>query len=156
LVETCLGGCTLLRRKIIETLLVDAGYDAGLTDAAFDVFYRARSEVVLYPGTHEVLTALAQRFTLTVITNGNADLALIGLDDRFDSYQRASIDNKPKPHASMFERCMQDYAIPATALAHIGDNPVTDVGGAQAVGARTVWFNQAKLAWPDEQPRADV
>jgi len=137
---------TLLRHKMIEGLLVDAGYEATLADTAFDVFYKARSRVTLYPGTAEVLDALGKHYQLAVITNGNADLNLIGLADRFQHIQRASIENPPKPDSSMFRRCLEEFDIPANALAHIGDNAATDVGGGQSVGARTIWFNQAGLA----------
>ncbi len=151
---------TLLRRKIIEYSLLDAGYSADLSGAAFEVFYHARSDVVLYKGTHQVLAELGKRYELAVITNGNADLSLIGLADYFQYFQRASVDNAPKPNAQMFNACLEAFSISPTELAHIGDNIETDVAGAQRVGARTVWFNQVGVAWPDTAPeapaRADV
>lgn len=149
---------TLLRHKMIELSLVDAGYSSDLADEGFDVFYRARSEVVLYENTVNVLDALGAQFKMAVITNGNADLTMIGLDDKFEHIQRASIDNAPKPHPQMFLTCIEHFGIEPSALAHIGDNIVTDVQGAQAVGARTVWYNQAGQTWPDTEkgPSATV
>lgn len=146
---------TLLRRKIIEHTLQDAGYDVGLTDTAFEVFYRARSEVVLYERTHDVLEQLGKHYSLAVITNGNADLSLIGLDDYFQHIQRASIDNAPKPEAHMFDACLKAFDILPSELAHIGDNIETDVGGAANIGARTVWYNQANMQWPESVPVDD-
>ena len=139
---------TLLRRKMIEFALVESGYSADLTDAAFDAFYRARSDVVLYANTHQVLEKLSQRFQLAVITNGNADLSLIGLADYFQHIQRASIDRAPKPEPQMFDMCLEAFGIDPSELAHVGDNINTDVGGAQRVGARTVWYNQSGMQWP--------
>ncbi len=149
---------TLLRHKMIELSLADAGYSPDLADEGFDVFYQARSEVVLYENTVRVLDALGQQFKLAVITNGNADLGLIGLDDKFQHIQRASIDNPPKPHPHMFVTCIEHFGIEPSALAHIGDNIVTDVQGAQAVGARTVWYKHADQTWPETQqhPTATV
>jgi len=149
---------SLLRHKMIELTLVDAGYPSSLTDDAYDVFYRARSEVTLYEGTESVLNALKARYKLAVITNGNADLDLIGLTDKFAHIQRASIDNAPKPQPQMFEACLRDFGIGPHQLAHIGDNVETDVGGAQAIGARTVWYRHPHQQWPAEQrkPDADV
>ncbi len=147
---------SLLRHKMIERCLVEAGYSAQLTEAAYDLFYQARSDVILYQGTHGVLDALGQRYKMAVITNGNADLSMIGLADKFHHYQRASIDNAPKPHAQMFEACLAEFDVPPSALAHIGDNVRTDVGGGQAIGAKTIWYNQAQAPWPQDQPKADA
>ena len=147
---------TLLRHKMIEVCLVDAGYPASKADEAFDVFYRARSQVVLYEGTHAVLDALGQQYKLAVITNGNADLSLIGLADKFQHVQRASVDNPPKPHLHMFNECAKALCVLPSEVAHVGDNPDTDVGGGQKAGMRTVWYNQSEARWPGEQPRADV
>jgi len=148
---------TLLRHKMIELCLVDAGYPASKADEAFDVFHQARSDVVLYDGTHRVLEALGRRFKLAVITNGNADLSLIGLADKFQHNQRASVDNLPKPDPHMFKACLQAFNVAPGEVAHIGDNSETDVGGAQRVGMRTVWYNQARrLDWPEAQQKADV
>ena len=147
---------SLLRHKMIELTLVDAGYPSSLTDEAFDVFYRARSEVILYEGTEPVLEALNTRYKLAVITNGNADLELIGLADKFSHIQRASIDNAPKPQPQMFETCLREFDIEPNQLAHIGDNVETDVGGAQAIGARTVWYRQPHQQWPVEQRKPDA
>lgn len=147
---------TLLRHKMIEVCLVDAGYEASKADEAFDAFYQARSEVTLYEGTHDVLDALAERFKLAVITNGNADLSLIGLADKFQHIQRASVDNPPKPQPEMFNACTKAFDVSPGEVAHIGDNVETDVGGAQAVGMRTVWYNQAQMSWPEAQTRADA
>jgi len=151
-----IGDMTLLRHKIIEVLLTESGYSASDADIAFDVFYRARSEVLLYPGTHAVLDELGQHYRLAVITNGNADLSLIGLAEKFSHIQRASVDNRPKPDPFMFQACLANYGIPPSALAHIGDNAVADVGGAQGVGARSVWYKQPGALWPWGQPTADA
>jgi len=147
---------SLLRHKMIELTLVDAGYSDSLVDEAYDVFYRARSDVTLYPGVESVLDALSEHYSLAVITNGNADLSLIGLAEKFAHIQRASIENAPKPQAQMFEACLNEFHIKPEQLAHIGDNAVTDVGGAQAVGARSVWYRQPNEQWPDSQQRADA
>lgn len=147
---------TLLRHKMIEVSLTQAGYPKALADDGFDVFYRARSKVILYEGTEQVLDALGRRYKLAVITNGNADLSLIGLADKFAHIQRASIHNAPKPEAQMFDACLQEFGITANQLAHIGDNVEADVRGAQNIGARTAWFRQPGAQWPDQQKAPDA
>jgi len=146
---------TLMRKAFLEELLQPHLNDNHTAEHAFDVFYRARSEVVLYEGTHELLQALKNTHQLAAITNGNADLKQIGLAHYFEDIQRAAIDNPPKPSSHMFDTCCSNLGIAANQLLHVGDNPKTDVFGAQQAGAHTVWFNQLEARWPDELKSAD-
>ena len=147
---------TASRRKAIERLLDDHDYPITHVDDAFDVFLRARSEVVLYEGVPELLGALAARYRLAAITNGNADLGQIGLADHFEAIFAASLERAPKPAPDMFHDCLERLDIEAHELLHIGDNARTDVGGARAAGVRAAWFNARGDAWPDALPEPDL
>ena len=150
------GDVTASRRKAIERLLVEHGYPADLVDPAFDAFRRARSEVVLYDGVTELLAALGARYRLAAITNGNADLERIGLAGHFELILAASVDIPPKPAPDMFRACLERFGIEAHELLHIGDNALTDVGGAQRAGARALWFNGRGERWPEALPPPDL
>ncbi len=146
-----------LMRKALLTQLVGERTDAEIiVDQAFDVFYRARSEVTLYDGTLEMLKALKPRYKLAAITNGNADLGLIGLAEYFHDIRRADLANPPKPAVDMFHSCCTALNIAANELLHVGDNPHTDVMGGHNAGVKTVWFNRAREVWPQELPRATI
>lgn len=140
---------TMMRKAFLQQLLEDHEHSEQKSEDAFAVFYRARSEVVLYEGTHELLKALKKTHLVTAITNGNADLGQIGLDHYFDDIQRAALDNPPKPASDMFDRCCKNIGIANNELLHVGDNPETDVVGGHLSGALTVWFNQSGEPWPD-------
>lgn len=145
-----LAGCvTAMRMQGLHSLLVKYGYPAALAKQAFDVFYRKRSQVVIYPGVIELLESLKGRFGLAAITNGNADLEYIGIAKYFDKIYGADLELKAKPHADMFHRCLDHFGVAGHQLLHIGDNPVTDVHGAIQAGARALWFNQYAELWQD-------
>ncbi|WP_121234848.1 HAD family hydrolase, partial [Pseudomonas aeruginosa] len=76
-----------LRRRILFHALLDAGYPQAeaesLAEAGFQVFLEARHRVTLFPEVHPTLEILADRFTLGVLTNGNADVRRLGLADYF-------------------------------------------------------------------------
>jgi len=91
---------------------------------------------------------------VAAITNGNADLKIVGIDHHFDAIYMADVDNPAKPHRHMFDQCLATFDLPPSALLHIGDNPETDVSGAQALGIPTVWFNSQKIVWPEALPTA--
>ncbi len=146
-----LKGCvTAMRMKGLKQLLSEFDYPEDLADEGFDVFYKARSDVKLYEGAEEVLDTLGRRFKLAAITNGNADLKRIGIAENFDKVYAADLTLKEKPAPDMFELCLKDLNIPAKSLLHIGDNPVTDVFGAQSAGVQSLWFNQYNQHWPEE------
>lgn len=142
------GDVTELRKRLLADLFRDAGLDPETSEDAFDVFYRARSEVVLYDGVIGMLDALRPRYKLAAITNGNADLELIGIADRFDIILKASLVLPAKPHPAMFERATQSMGANTANLLHVGDSGITDVAGAHAAGAAAVWFNPPGTAWP--------
>ena len=144
------GDVTAMRRAVIGRLLDEHGYPTALVDEAFDVFLRARSEVVLYAGVPEMLARLGRRYRLAAITNGNADLRRIGLAGHFEAIFAAAGRIRPKPAAEMFLACAARLDIGVHELLHIGDNALTDVGGARAAGARALWFNRRGERWPDE------
>jgi putative hydrolase of the HAD superfamily len=148
-----LHGCvSAMRLAGLRALLNEFGYAESLAEEAFAVFYRARSEVQLYPGVIDMLDALKCRFRLAAITNGNADLELIGISSYFDVVYAADLDLRPKPQPDMFERCLMDMDLPAQGLLHIGDNPVADIGGGHNARVQTLWFNPYNECWPEYLP----
>jgi len=138
---------TAMRKALIRTLFENRQNATELTDQAFDVFYRARSQVTLYDGTENLLKALKSTHKLAAITNGNADLDLVGIAHYFDDVLRASLQHRPKPDSHMFDTCCSNLGIAASELLHVGDN-------GHNAGVLTVWFNQIGAEWPSELPRA--
>lgn len=148
-----LAGCvTAIRLQGLRSLLEQFGYSHTLAEPAFEVFYRARSEVVIYPQVMELLHDLSGRFKVAAITNGNADLEYIGIAHLFDKILSANLQLKAKPHSDMFQRCIDHFDVQADQVLHIGDNPVTDIVGGIDAGVQTLWFNQYEAVWPANLP----
>ena len=148
-----LAGCvTASRLQGLRNLLADFDYPQEMAESGFEVFYRARSEVVIYPQVMELLHDLSDRFKVAAITNGNADLEYIGIAHLFDKILSANLQLKAKPHRDMFQRCIEHFNVRADQVLHVGDNPVTDVVGGIEAGAQTLWFNQHRSQWPTNLP----
>jgi HAD superfamily hydrolase (TIGR01549 family) len=145
-----LTGCvTAMRVEGLRSLLKTFGYPQHLAEEGFTVFYKARSQVEFYPGAEDMLKVLSASFRLAAITNGNADLQSIGISMYFDQIYAANLTLLEKPAPDMFNLCLSQMDIPPSALLHIGDNPVTDIFGANAAGVQTLWFNQYNEEWPE-------
>lgn len=72
-----------MRHESLVRALTLAGDDAALADPAFAVFLAARNRVELFDDALPVLAALAARWPIVAVTNGNADLHGIGLAGHF-------------------------------------------------------------------------
>lgn len=152
-----------LRRRILFHALENAGYaynDAqALAEGGFQVFLAARHQVELFAEVHPTLEALASRFTLGVITNGNADVRRLGLADYFQFALCAEELGVGKPDPKPFEEALKRAGIAAEYAVHIGDHPSDDIAGAKAAGLRAIWFNPQAKPWngttaPDAEIRS--
>ena len=56
----------------------------------------------------------------------------------------------------MFAAAAQALAVSPGQIAHVGDDPRTDVAGAAAAGFVTVWLNRNAREWPSELAPPDL
>ena len=132
------------------------GYDECIAAQAFEVFLRARNEVEIFPDVGPALARLRRHFPLASLSNGNADLARIGLEQLFSVSLNARQIGAAKPQRRCFERLRQELELPARAIAYVGDDPQLDVAAARAAGLRTVWMNRRARLWPQDIAPADL
>lgn len=139
------GDVTALRLEVMEQLLlsleVPADTAVSAAQDAFAAFMAYRNEVVLFPDAIDVLSHLAERFTLIAITNGNADVHKTALGPLFKLAFRADEVGSAKPDAKIFEVAMSAVACASNEMIHIGDSIETDVKGAINAGVTPIWFN---------------
>ncbi|MEH6442467.1 MAG: HAD family hydrolase [Oceanospirillaceae bacterium] len=143
---------TDIRKKGLHIGLTKSGYDANqvmkLVEQGFDVALKARQEVSYFPHVWPVLDELkAQGYIMGAITNGNADIYKVGLQDHFDFQFNAHDCGVEKPHPSIFEQMLAHAGLSSQQVIHIGDNPIADVQGAQQLGMSTVWVNVITQQW---------
>jgi HAD superfamily hydrolase (TIGR01509 family) len=145
-----------IRVALIQLGLSRCGYDTAdeLAQQAFKVYFAARNDVELFAGTQTQLSALKQKYQIGALTNGNADLAQVGIDHLFDFYFNSSQIGVSKPHPDFFARALEHTGFSAESFIHIGDHPEHDIAGAQAAGMRTIWMNPEQRAWPAGQAKA--
>jgi FMN hydrolase / 5-amino-6-(5-phospho-D-ribitylamino)uracil phosphatase len=145
-----------LRLTALAALAREHGYDERLALKAFEVFLAARNEVEIFTDVAPALARLGSRYALASLSNGNADLARIGLEHVFSVSLNARQIGAAKPERRCFERLAQELLLPPGAIAYVGDDPRLDIEAARTAGLRTVWMNRRALAWPRELPPADL
>ena len=147
---------TWLRMRALEWHAEEAGYDASMAREAFEVFFRARNEVVLYEDTRPALERLRAGYRLFAISNGNADLARIGLGGYFERALAARDAGMLKPDPRIFHLLLEQAGLAREETVHVGDDPTADVEGARAAGLAPVWLNREGSPWPLESPAPEL
>lgn len=137
-----------LRKKVLQTLAQRAGYGDEIIEPAFAVFDQARNDVELFPDVLPHLQNLAEDFTLIALTNGNANLELIGIRHLFSDVVTSSDIGVAKPARKIFDVAVSRSGFPQQQVLHVGDHPETDIEGARRAGLRTAWMNRMNAAWP--------
>ena len=119
---------------------------------AFQIFFDARHEVTLFPGTRESLQRLAAHWPLVALTNGNADLSRIGLDEYFHARIDARSFGAAKPDRGIFIAACNAAATRPEHTLHIGDHPHQDVFGAINAGMHAAWITDPNNTWSMLEP----
>ena len=146
----------LLRRLTIERALRDSVDDPALANAAYAIFFRERNCVDFYPDALDGLQRLAARVPVAALTNGNADLAAIGIAASFCFQLGAREFGSAKPDPGLFLEACRRLDVTPNEVLHVGDHPRMDVAGASRAGMRSCWIDRGDHAWPDQLPRADI
>jgi putative hydrolase of the HAD superfamily len=122
---------------------VDAGAALAVADAYWDGYVDA---MTLCDGAEAVFDALdAADTAVAVVTNLTTRVQLrkldaLGVDERVDRLVTSEEVGREKPSALPFTSALAAFDCrPSEALA-VGDNPATDVGGANAVGLDSALF----------------
>lgn len=147
---------TFLRYTVLTQAATAAGYSEFLVEEAFAVFDQVRNDVDIFPEARPALIALRERFTLIAVTNGNADLKKVGIDDLFHLHINAAMVGAAKPDRAIFDAAVEAGGASASETLHVGDHPLFDVHGARKAGLRTAWVNRNGDDWPCEYPEPDA
>lgn len=148
------GNMTALRMASLEHGLHQTGVNAATikraSEDAMAHFLSVRNQIEVTPDVIKLLDALASRFPLVAISNGNADIGQFGLQPYFTSAWQPTTKLRGKPTTDMFIAAQQALGFKPSELLHIGDHPISDVQGAARFGAQSVWLNESG------QPNSDL
>ncbi len=143
-----------IRLETIRRALARHGEDPALAEPAFAVFFEARHAVTLYDDVLPGLERLAARYRLVAVSNGNAEVARIGLERYFAGSVSARLHGVAKPAPSIFlAACNAAGAAPHQVL-HLGDDLDADVAGALAAGLHAGWICRPDGAHASADPHA--
>tara|TARA_B100000809_G_scaffold90523_1_gene89028 strand:+ start:1363 stop:2055 length:693 start_codon:yes stop_codon:yes gene_type:complete len=134
---------TAFRQQLIKTSLIshlDEQSAASHAEGAMEIFLAARNEVKFFEGALDTLRDIARSFQLGAITNGNADIYRLGLNDCFSFAFSAEQVGAPKPAPDLFHAALAHTGCEPAQMVYVGDDPIKDVDAANEVGLHTIWM----------------
>jgi FMN hydrolase / 5-amino-6-(5-phospho-D-ribitylamino)uracil phosphatase len=141
---------TFLRKQTLRDHAREFGYAEAMAEEAFDAFIQARNEVDLYDDVLPALEQLRARYRLFTASNGNADLAKIGLAHFFERTVAARHVGALKPDPAIFHKVIEGTDLQAGEVVYVGDDPHLDVAGARGAGMQAIWIDRQGVQWPAE------
>lgn len=146
---------TWLRRETIACLAEAVGYERDMAHEAFAHWHAARNQCVPFDEVIPALERLRSNYRLATLSNGNADLAVIGIAHHFEVTLHAAALGCAKPDARAYAALADALTLKPAEILFVGDEPAADVVGPRNVGMQTVWMNRGVSAWPPELSPAD-
>jgi YjjG family noncanonical pyrimidine nucleotidase len=120
-------------------------------ELSVDYLERCPKKGNLMPHAVDVLNYLSPRYKLTIVTNGfeeiqNVKLASGKIEKYFHHIITSQKAGHRKPSKNIFDYAMVANAVQCCDVIMIGDNLVTDIGGARESSIDSVFFNPEKIS----------
>jgi putative hydrolase of the HAD superfamily len=139
---------TWLRRETFARLATSVGYERDVAHEAFALWHAARNQCVPFDDVLPALSRLGGSYRLATLSNGNADLQVIGLAHHFEVRLHAAALGCAKPDARAYTALASALTLQPAEILFVGDEPHADVAGPRNVGMQTVWVNRGAQDWP--------
>ena len=147
---------TKFRKEVVKALLLELGLDENeaiyYSNESFNEFFKVRNKVQLYKDAKTILERLHRKVLIGSLSNGNADLEIIGINSFFDFSINSKDVGSNKPSPPHFLKALEIASCHADEAIHVGDCPVNDVGGARNCNINAIWFNCEKSKWDEIFP----
>jgi len=138
--------------------------DSAVEREAAETYWQQRlCTCQAYPDAVPVLQSLADRFHLSVLTNGapamqRAKLTATGLTPFFRQIFVGGEFTRGKPAPAIFRAALEAAGCQPGQAVHIGDSLTHDIAGAQGVGIYSIWINRrgVEFAGLDRLPDFEI
>ena len=144
---------TELRRQVFLHLLDECGYDSCHASELLGRFLADRNRVELFPDVLPALKQLSATVPLVSLSDGNACLDTIGIQQYFVGSVTAADVGAMKPDPRGFHQACSIAGEPPFDILHVGDHPLYDMYGARNAGMQTMWMartDEAEKSWDQD------
>ena len=144
--DTILGGGRTPFERLRRDCFSQVLSQAGVSHTAEDVDYLLGSgaETSLFPDVREGLSALRDRYTLAVLSNGDLDSLkrmVAGLSVPVDQVVSAEQAGVYKPHPAVYRRAVERLGLREEQILHVAAH-TWDIRGAKACGLAVAYLDR--------------
>lgn len=147
-----------IREACFAAFAEEAGREPAVGRAVADAYAAERDQtaVEFLPGAERALDALADRYPLGLVTNGDPDLQTpkmrsLRIEDYFETVVFAGVDAPYKPDPEPFDLALDVIGADPGRTVHVGNSLGSDVAGAHAAGVQSVWLRRDGVD-PEPEP----
>lgn len=147
-----IGSEVIRAERFKQILEVFKAFNGKLcADISHEYLYTCPKKGNLMPNTISTLDYLSRKYKLSIITNGfeeiqNLKLSAGNLHQYFDHIVTSQHAGFKKPSREIFDYTLTKNSIACNQAVMIGDNLVTDIGGARQASIDSVFFNHEQLS----------
>lgn len=151
-----IGSEVIRAERFKQILQVFDAFDEKLcTEISHEYLYTCPRKGGLMPDALSTLDYLSRRYKLSIITNGfeeiqNLKLEAANLHKYFDHIVTSQHTGFKKPSREIFQYTLTKNSILCDQALMIGDNLVTDIGGARQASIDSVYFNFEQIQHDSE------
>jgi FMN hydrolase / 5-amino-6-(5-phospho-D-ribitylamino)uracil phosphatase len=127
------------RRDTLLHAFAASGESSDKALAALDVFVQARQVVTLFDDVLTFLDTASARLPIAALSNGFADVHIVGIGKYFKTSVSAHIVGIAKPDRRIFDLTAQALGLANDEILHIGDDFELDVQGALDAGMQAYY-----------------
>ncbi len=149
-----------LRSTRFSTTLLELGLSVEIIPKAFEDDYVriCPTKTNLFPGAHETLSYLQQKYSLHLISNGFKEstelkIDVTGLGKYFDNVFISEVIGFNKPDAKIFDFALNAANAKREESIMIGDSIEADIRGAMGFGMEAIYFNPLMKDKPADVPK---
>jgi YjjG family noncanonical pyrimidine nucleotidase len=150
-------GSEIIRAERFKQILgvFNAFNEKLCAELSHEYLYTCPKKGKLMPNAVSTLDYLSQKYKLSIITNGfeeiqNMKLTAGKLHNYFDHIVTSQHAGFKKPSREIFDYTLAKNSIVSHQAVMIGDNLVTDIGGARQASIDSVFFNHEQLSHDSE------
>lgn len=147
-----IGSEVIRRERFKQILTYFNAYEEKLSqNLSAEYLECCPQKAALMPHATDVLDYLSGKYNLTVVTNGfeeiqHMKLTAGNLHRYFDYVVTSQKAGYKKPAKEIFEFALRSNAVQAEETIMVGDNLITDIGGARNAAIDTTFYNPENLS----------
>lgn len=140
-------------QQLVKELSIQALTWQELLSDYIDHFH---THCVAFPNLIPMLEQLQNQYSLGMVTNGKGrfqmqNIQALHIESYFSSILISEYEGLSKPDPAIFQKVAFQLGLSPSECIYVGDHPINDIKGAQAVGMKAMWKKDTFFDEPEAE-----